>query len=96
MNPNISQETYSYLNSTLNKLRDEITYVKDCDTRLALMEQRDAMKRIIDGCPFKPVTPTIPPLKVESYDDYWNEPLYPPNPARRWMDAFLRRKNENR
>jgi hypothetical protein len=52
MNNNISQETYSYINSTLNKLRDEIMYINDHDTRIALMEQRDVMKRIIDG-PFQ-------------------------------------------
>ena len=48
MNPNISQETYHYLNATLNTLRNEIMYVKDNNTRLALMEHRDTLKRLID------------------------------------------------
>ena len=48
MNPNISQETYYYLNATLNQLRDEITYINHNETRVALMEQRDVMKRLID------------------------------------------------
>jgi hypothetical protein len=51
MNKNITPETYSYINSTLNKLRDEIMYVDHGETRRALMEYRDAMKRMIDSAP---------------------------------------------
>ncbi len=61
MNNNISQETYSYINSTLETLRNEIMYINDRETRQSLMEQRNVMKRIIDGHPFQCRSPTRRP-----------------------------------
>jgi len=63
MNRKITPETYSYINSTLEKLRYEIMYIDHGETRIALMEHRDAMKRIIDGYPFKTMSPPLPPKR---------------------------------
>ena len=68
MNRKITPETYSYINSTLEKLRYEIMYIDHGATRIALMEHRDAMKRIIDGHPFKTMSPPLPPMRVESHE----------------------------
>jgi|688.fasta_scaffold827008_1 hypothetical protein len=64
MNKNITFETYNYITVTLDKLRDEIMYVGDTDTRISLLEHRDAIQRIISGHSFKPINPTIPPQKL--------------------------------
>ncbi len=62
MNNNISPETYYYINSTLETLRHEIMYINDRETRQALMEHRNAMKRIIDGHPFQCIRHPEPQL----------------------------------
>jgi hypothetical protein len=67
MNRQLTQETYYYINSTLDKLRNEIMYVDHSETRRSLMAQRDVIKRMIDGnideC--RNIPKPIPPEAIE-------------------------------
>jgi hypothetical protein len=48
MNKNLTTETYSHINSTLETLRNSIMYINHDETVKVLMEHHDAMQRMID------------------------------------------------
>jgi hypothetical protein len=82
MNQNLTQESYDYINSTLEKLRYEIMYIDHGETRIALMEHRDAMKRIVDGHPFKTMSPPLPPHKPQYRNQNGMTGFNPPPPLK--------------
>ncbi len=51
MNKNLTIETYSHINSTLETLRNAIMYINHDETVEVLMKHHDAMQRMIDGAP---------------------------------------------
>ena len=48
MNKNLTIETYSHINSTLETLRNAIMYINHDETVEVLLKHHDAMQRMID------------------------------------------------